>query len=107
MKESRKREAFDLQPLQEGILGVAEMHADGDTAQYLPYPSSLPYLHVQLETIHLSEGKVPTLTGSEVSGSENKPGRTQELGDMNKINREECRVFMRAVVTLQCWSNTS
>ena len=42
-----------------------------------------------------------------MSGSENKQGRTQELGDMNKINREEYRVFMKAVVTLQCWSNIS
>ena len=64
MKESGKRQAFDLQPLQEDFLGAAEMHADGDTAQCRPYPSSLPYLHVQLETIHLSEGKVPTLSGS-------------------------------------------
>ena len=57
MKESGKRQAFDLQPLQEGFLGAAEMHADGDTAQCLPYPSSLPYLYFQLETIRLLEGK--------------------------------------------------
>lgn len=89
VKKSGKRQTFDLQPLQEGILGSVEMLVDEDTAGtcHTPAPSHT-YTSKHQQIFTSQKAKHPPCVGVEVNGSENKKGRTQVLGDKKKKKRK-------------------